>query len=153
VANKKALVEIRKGKQKADGPPVELISTGASGGAPCTLCVVAGEPCILQSGPREKACQQCTRMKESCSIMKKNAGPESTVGSDIEIVKCPSKRPDVMKPTQGQVTIDIQASKSKVSGSKLAGSRSRGVDLSEIVLSMKGLAEVRISIQRELWGQ
>jgi hypothetical protein len=55
-ATKKARVEVRKGKHKVDGPPVESSSARASGRAPCTLCVVAGEPCIPQSSHRVKAC-------------------------------------------------------------------------------------------------
>jgi hypothetical protein len=47
-AAKKARVEIRKGKWKADGPPAELSSARVVGRASCTLCVAAGQPYIPQ---------------------------------------------------------------------------------------------------------
>jgi hypothetical protein len=77
---------------------------------------------------------------------KKEVGPEPEL--DIEILKPLLKRPNIVKPTLGQVTIDIPVLKPKP-----LGSRSGGVYLSEVVSSMRGLAEVGILIQRELQGQ
>jgi hypothetical protein len=147
-ANKKARAEIRKGKRKVEGPPAESSATRASTGGLCAQCVAAGKLCAPQGGRRATACKWCTRIKSTCSFTRKDTRPEPAAESNIEIVERPSKRPNVMKPTQGQVMIDIPVSKSKPSGS-----RGRGVDLSKVVLSMRSLAEVGISIQRELRGQ
>jgi hypothetical protein len=85
-------------------------------------------------------------MKGACSFTKKDAGPEPTMDSDIEIIN-PAKRPTIMKPTQGPVSIDIPAK------SRPLGSRSGGTDLSEVVASMRGLVEVGKGILEELQGQ
>jgi hypothetical protein len=87
-------------------------------------------------------------MKSSCSFTKKDARLEPEPESNIEILEPPSKRPNIMRPTQGQVTIEIPVSKPKP-----LGSGSRGVDLSDIVSLLRGLMEVGILIQRELQGQ
>jgi hypothetical protein len=87
-------------------------------------------------------------MKSAHSLTKKDAGLEPGADSDIEIVEHLAKRPKTMKPTQGKVTIDLPAPKSKPLGSK-----SGGMDLSEVVVLIRGLAEVGILIQRELQGQ
>jgi hypothetical protein len=85
-------------------------------------------------------------MKGACSFTKKDARLEPVADSDIEIIDL-AKRPDIVKPTQGQVTIDFPAK------SRPLGSRSGGTDLSEVVASIRGLVEVGRGIQEELWGQ
>jgi hypothetical protein len=86
-------------------------------------------------------------MKGASSFTKKDAGPEPVADSDIEIIDQPAKRPDVVKPTQGPISIDIPVK------SRLSGSRSRGTDLSEVVASIRSLVEVGRGIQEELQGQ
>jgi hypothetical protein len=146
-ANKKARVEIRKGKHKAEGPPAELGSAGVSTRGPYAQCVAAGKSCVWQGGHRAMACERYTRMKSTCSFTKKDAGPEPAADSDIEIIEHLANRPNTVKPTQGPVTIDIPAK------SRPLGSRSGGTDLSEVIASIRGLVEVGILIQRELRGQ
>jgi hypothetical protein len=85
-------------------------------------------------------------MKGICLFTKKHARPEPATDSDIEIINL-VKRPTIVKPTQGPVSIDIPAK------SRPLGSRSRGTDLSEVVVLMRGLVEVGKGILEELRGQ
>jgi hypothetical protein len=145
-ANKKARAEIRKGKCKVEDPPAESGSAKTPKGGPCAQCTAAGKTCVWQGGRRATACEQCARMKGACLFTKKDAGPEPTADSDIKIIN-PAKRPDIVKLTQGPVTIDIPAK------SRPSGSQGGGTDLSEVVASIRGLAEVGRGILEELWGQ
>jgi len=130
-----------------EDPPAESGSAKALTRGPCAQCVAAGKLCVQQGGHRATACEQGAKMKGGCSFTKKDAALEPAADSDIETIDRPAKRPNTVKPTQGPVTIDIPEK------SRPSGSRSRGTDLSEVVASIRGLAEVGIRIQRELRGQ
>jgi hypothetical protein len=93
------------------------------------------------------ACERCAKMKGACSFTKKEAGLEPVADSDIEIIDQPTKGSNAVRPTQGPISIDIPVK------SRLSGSRSGGTDLSEVVASIRSLAEVRRGIQEELRGQ
>jgi hypothetical protein len=130
-----------------EDPPAESGSAKSLKGGPCAQCVASGKTCVRQGGRRATACKRCANMKGACSFTKKDAGPEPMADSDIEIIDQPAKRPDVVKPTQGPISIDIPVK------SRPLGSQSGGTDLSEVVASIRGLAEVGRGIQEELRGQ
>jgi hypothetical protein len=143
-ANRKARVAIRRGKRKAEDPPEELGSAKALKGGPCIQCVSSGKTCVWQGGHRATACERCTKMKGGCSFTKKDGGPEPVTDSDIEILDQPTKGSDAVRPTKGPISIDIPVK------SRLSGSRSGGMDLSEVIASIQSLAEVGRGIQKEL---
>jgi hypothetical protein len=146
-ANKTARAEIRRGKYKAEDPPVESGSAKPPKGGLCAQCVASGKTCVRQGGRRAMACERCAKMKGVCSFTKKDTRPEPIADSNIEIIDQPAKRPDAVKPTQGPISIDIPVK------SRPSVSRSRGMDLSEVVVLIRSLAEVGRGIQEELRGQ
>jgi hypothetical protein len=146
-ADKKARAAIRRGKRKAEDPPEESGSAKTLKGGPCVQCVSSGKTCVRQGGRRVTACERCAKAKGACSFTKKETGPEPVADSDIEIIDQPMKGSDAVRPTKGPVSIDIPAK------SRPSGSRSGGTDLSEVVASIRSLAEVGKGIQEELRGQ
>jgi hypothetical protein len=146
-ADKKARAETRKGKRKAEDPPEGSGSAKTPKGGPCVQCVSSRKTCVWQGGRRATACEQCAKAKGACSFTKKETGPEPVADSDIEIVDQPTKGSGATRPTKGPVSIDIPVK------SRLSGSRSGGMDLSEVVASILSLTEVGRGIQKELRGQ